>query len=142
LSFFKPRRKRKTKEQKARAKGRRSYKKGLDGEAKADPLLRQKGYRVHKTRTHSRSRAEFDRLATDKHGRTYGVEVKYTKQKVTTPVVRKLKKKVGKSGLLHGGIIVSRKGLTSAAEKEAKRLDVKSYTLKRKRKKKTGFFLF
>ncbi len=142
MSLSKSRRKRKTKEQKARAKGKRCYKKGLDGEAKADPLLRRKGYRVHKTRTHSRSRAEFDRLATDKHGRTYGVEVKNTKQKVTAPVVIKLKKKVDKSGLLHGGIIVSKKGLTSAAEKEAKRLDVKSFTLKPKRKKKVGFSLF
>ena len=129
--------KRKTKEQKAKAKGRRSYKRGLLGEKKADPLLRRKGFHVHKTRTHSRERAEFDRLATDKHGRTYGVEVKYTQQKVTSPVVRKLKKKVDKSGLLHGGIIVSKKGLTSNAEAEAQRLGIKSYTIKPKRKKKT-----
>lgn len=139
---YRPKRKRKTKEQKARAKGKQSYKKGLIGEEKADPLLRRKGFRVHKTRTHSRGREEFDRLATDRHGRTYGVEVKYTQQKVTSPVVRKLKRKVDKSGLLHGGIIVSKKGLTSTAEKEAQRLKIKSYTLKRKRKRKTGFSLF
>jgi predicted RecB family endonuclease len=135
-------RKRSTKEQKARAKGKRSYKRGLIGEKKADPLLKRKGYHVHKMRTHSKERAEFDRLATDKHGRTYGVEVKYTQQKVTSPVVRKLKKKVDKSGLLHGGIIVSKKGLTSKAEEEAQRLGIKSITLKRKKKKKTGWSLF
>ena len=135
-------RKRTTKEQKARAKGKRSYKRGLIGEKKADPLLRRKGFHVHKMRTHSKERAEFDRLATDKHGRTYGVEVKNTKQKVCSTVVRKLKKKVDKSGLLHGGIIVSKKGLTSAAEGEAQRLGIKTYTLKRKRKKKTGWSLF
>jgi predicted RecB family endonuclease len=134
--------KRRTKEQKAKAKGKRSYKRGLIGEKKADPLLRRKGFHVHKMRTHSKERAEFDRLATDKHGRTYGVEVKYTQQKVTSPVVRKLKKKVDKSGLLHGGIIVSKKGLTSNAEGEAQRLGIKTYTLKRKKKKKAGWSLF
>jgi hypothetical protein len=73
-------------------------------------------------RTHSKRRDAFDRLVTDKHWRTYGVEVKYTKQKVTSPVVRKLKRKVDSSGLLHGAIIVSKKGLTGPAEEEAKRL--------------------
>ncbi|MCJ7560207.1 restriction endonuclease [Candidatus Bathyarchaeota archaeon] len=112
LGFFETKRKRKTKQQKVREKGRRSYKKGLDGEKRADPFLARKGFHVHKTRVHSKRREEFDRLATDKHGRTYGVEVKYTQQKVTSPVVRKLKRKVDKSGLLHGGIVVSKKGFT------------------------------
>ncbi len=136
MSLFGTRRKRKTKQQRRKAKGKRTYRKGLDGEKKADPFLRRRGFKVHKTRTHSRERAEFDRLATDKHGRTYGVEVKYTKQKVSAPVVRKLKKKVDRSGLLHGGIIISKKGLTAPAEEEAERLGVKSYVLKRKQRKK------
>ena len=52
-------------------------------------------------------------------------------------VVKKLKTKVDKSGLLHGGIIVSKKGLSTKAEGEAQRLGIKSYTIKRKRRKKT-----
>ena len=139
---FEIKRKRKTKQRKEREKGKRCYQKGLDGEKRADPFLRRKGFQVHKTRTHSRRREEFDRLATDRHGRTFGVEVKNTKQKVTSPVVRKLKRKVDKSGLLHGGIIVSKKGFTDPAEEEAKRLGIKTYVLKRKRKKKTSWSLF
>jgi hypothetical protein len=83
---------------------------------------------------------EFDRLATDKHGRTYGVEVKYTKQKVTSPVIKRLKKKVDKSGLLHGGIVVSKKGFTGSALGEAKRLGIKTYELKRRRRKRVSSF--
>jgi predicted RecB family endonuclease len=129
-----------TSKKKLREKGKRSYRKGIAGEKKADPLLARKGFHVHKTRVHSKKRAEFDRLATDKHGRTYGVEVKYTKQKVTSPTIRKLKRKVDRSGLLHGGIVVA-KGYTSSALDEAKHLHIKTYEFKRKRrKKKTGWF--
>jgi len=63
---------------------------------------------VTKSRVRSKRREEFDGLATDKRGHTFGVEVKATKQKVAPAVVRKLKKKVDKNKLLHGGIIVSK----------------------------------
>lgn len=138
--FWSEKRKRKSRKQKAREKGRRSYRKGITGEKKADPLLARKGFQVHKTRVHSKKRAEFDRLATDKHGRTYGVEVKYTKNKVTSPTIRKLKRKVDKSGLLHGGIVVAKDYTTSALD-EAKHLHIKTYKFTRKkRKKRTGWF--
>lgn len=138
--FWSEPRKRKSRKQKAREKGRRSYRKGIAGEKKADPLLARKGFQVHKTRVHSKKRAEFDRLATDKHGRTYGVEVKYTKNKVTSPTIRKLKRKVDKSGLLHGGIVVA-KEYTASALGEAKHLHIKTYKFARKkRKRRTGWF--
>ena len=101
--------------------------------------MRGKGYKVTKSRVRSRTRAEFDGLATDKSGRTFGVEVKGTKQKVTSSTVRKLKKKVERHKLLRGGIIVSKSGFTDQALKEAKESDIKTLKYKRKRKK-VGFF--
>lgn len=123
--FFSEPRRRKTKKQRKREKGRRSYRKGEQFEKKAYPFLARKGYKVTKSRVRSKKREEFDGLATDKHGRTYGVEVKATKQKVSAKVVRGLKKKVDKSRLLRGGIIVSKSGFTKDAEREAKRGGIK-----------------
>jgi len=123
--FFSEPRRRKTKKQRKREKGRRSYRKGERFEKKAYPFLARKGYKVTKSRVRSKKREEFDGLATDKHGRTYGVEVKATKQKVSAKVVRGLKKKVDKSRLLRGGIIVSKSGFTKDAEREAKRGGIK-----------------
>jgi Ribonuclease G/E len=97
--------------------------------------LARQGFKVTKSRVRSKRREEFDGLATDKHGHTHGVEVKATKQKVTVAVVRKLKKKVAKNKLLHGGIIVSRSGFTKSAEKEAKKHGIKTLKYKQKRKK-------
>ena len=138
--FFSEPRKRKTKKQKTREKGRRSYRKGQQFEKRAYPFLARKGFKVTKSRVRSKKREEFDGLATDKHGRTYGVEVKATKQKVSAKVVRGLKKKVDKSRLLRGGIIVSKSGFTKEAEKEAKRSDIKLMKYKQKRKKKSDWF--
>jgi len=138
--FFSEPRKRKTKKQKKREKGRRSYRKGQQFEKKAYPFLARKGFKVTKSRVRSKKREEFDGLATDKHGRTHGVEVKATKQKVSAKVVRGLKKKVDKSRLLRGGIIVSKSGFTKEAEKEAKRSSIKLLKYKQKRKKKSGWF--
>jgi len=82
LSLFGMRRKRhKTKEQKVREKGRRSYRRGKEFEKKVYPFLTKKGFRVTKSRVHSRKREEFDGLATDKSGRTYGLEVKSTESR-------------------------------------------------------------
>jgi hypothetical protein len=83
---------------------------------------------------------EFDMLATDKSGRTFGVEAKGTKQKVTSNVVKGLKRKIDGNRLLRGGIIVSKKGYTEPALKEAKRSGIKTLKYKQKRKKKTGWF--
>lgn len=102
--------------------------------------MARKGFKVTKSRVRSKKREEFDGLATDKHGRTHGVEVKATKQKVSAKVVRGLKKKVDKSRLLRGGIIVSKSGFTKEAEKEAKRSDIKLMKYKQKRKKKSDWF--
>jgi len=140
LSLFGTRRKkRKTREQKTREKGKRSYSKGKAFEKKAYPLLARKGFKVTKSRVHSRKRDEFDGLATDKHGRTYGVEVKATKTKVTPSVVKGLKRKVSKHKLLHGGIIVSRKGFTESALREAKLAGITAIKYKSRRKKKRGW---
>lgn len=134
-------RKRKTRKQKKlREKGRRSYRKGEKFEKKAYPFLRTKGFKVTKSRVRSKSRAEFDGLATDKHGRTYGVEVKSTKTKVTSSTIKRLKKKVDKHKLLRGGIVVSKKGFTTPALQEAKRSGIKTFKYKQKRKKETGWF--
>jgi len=92
------------------ARAQASYKKGEKFEKKAYPFLRGKGYKIIKSRVRSRTRAEFDGLATDKHGRTFGVETKSTKQKVTSTTIRRLKEKVDKHKLLRGGVIVSKKG--------------------------------
>jgi Holliday junction resolvase-like predicted endonuclease len=110
-----------------------------DFEKKAYPFLARKGFKVTKSRVRSKRREEFDGLATDKHGHTHGVEVKATKQKVSVAVVRKLKKKVARNKLLHGGIIVSQKGFTKTAEQEAKKSGIKTFKYKQKRKKSSGW---
>jgi len=122
---------------KKKRKGRTSYRKGKEFEKKAYPFLRQKGFKVTKSRVRSRTRSEFDGLATDKQGRTYGVETKGTKQKVTSTTVRKLKEKVDKHKLLRGGIIVAKKGYTKPALEEAKKSGIKTFKYKRKRKKES-----
>ena len=138
--FASPRRKkRKTKEQKKRATGRKSYRKGEEFEKKAYPFLRGKGFKVTKSRVRSRTRSEFDGLATDKHGRTYGVEVKKTKQKVTSTTIKNLKEKVERHKLLRGGIVVSQSGFTKPALEEGKRSGIKTLKYKRKRKKKESW---
>jgi Holliday junction resolvase-like predicted endonuclease len=138
--FFSEPRRRKSKKQKLREKGRRSYRKGEQFEKKAYPFLARKGFKVTKSRVRSKRREEFDGLATDKHGHTHGVEVKATKQKVSVAVVRKLKKKVARNKLLHGGIIVSQKGFTKSAEQEAKKSGIKTFKYKQKRKKSDSWF--
>lgn len=139
--FWSKPRKRKSKKQKAREKGRRAYRKGENFEKKAYPFLARKGFKVTKSRVRSKRREEFDGLATDKHGHTYGVEVKATKQKVSATVVRKLKKKVDRNKLLHGGIIISQKGFAKSAEQEANRSgNIKTLKYKQKRRKKKGWF--
>lgn len=140
LFSFESRRRRKTKVQKRKEKGRRAYRKGEQFEKKAYPFLSGKGLRVTKSRVRSRRREEFDALATDKQGRTYGVEVKGTKQKVSSGVIKSLKRKVDKQRLLRGGIVVSRSGFTEQALKEAKRAGIKTYKYKRKRRKRAGWF--
>ena len=70
----------------------------------------------------------------------HAVECKNTKQKVNAAVVKKLKKKVSGNRLLHGGIIVSKKGFTKEAKQEAKKDGIKTIKYKQKRKKKAGFF--
>jgi len=139
MLFYEPRR-RKSKAQKKREKGRRAYRKGERFERKAYPFLSSKGYKVTKSRVRSRKREEFDALATDKSGRTFGVEVKSTKHKVTSSTVRHLKRKVDKQRLLRGGIIVSKRGFSEPALREAKRLGIKTLKYKQKRKKETGWF--
>jgi len=137
--FFEPRRRRrKTKEQKLKAKGRSSYRRGERFEKKAYPFLSSKGLKVTKSRVRSRKREEFDALATDKSGRTYGVEVKIPK--VTSSVVKGLRRKVERNRLLRGGIIVSKSGFTKPALQEAKRSGIKTFKYKQKRKKRTGWF--
>ena len=140
--FFSEPRRRKSKKQKLREKGRRSYRKGERFEKKAYPLLARKGFKVTKSRVRSKKREEFDGLATDKHGHTHAVEVKSTKQKVSVAVVKKLKKKVSHHKLLHGGIIVSKSGFTKSAEQEAKKNGIKTIRFKRKRKKKSSGWFF
>jgi HJR/Mrr/RecB family endonuclease len=125
---------------KKKRRGRASYRKGEEFEKKAYPFLREKGFKVTKSRVRSRTRSEFDGLATDKQGRTYGIETKGTKQKVTSTTVRKLKEKVYKHKLLRGGIIVSKKGYTKPALEEAKKSGIKTYKYKRKRKKENWFW--
>jgi Ribonuclease G/E len=143
LSLFQPvRKKRKTKAQKQREKGRRSYRKGEQFEKKVYPFLAKKGLKVTKSRVRSRRHEEFDGLATDKHGHTHGVEIKNTKQKVGLTVVRGLKRKINKHKLLHGGIIVSKRGFTESALEEAKREGIKTFKYKQKRKKKKKSWLF
>ena len=137
--FFSEPRKRKTKKQRLREKGRRSYRKGEHFEKKAYPFLARQGFKVTKSRVRSKRREEFDGLATDKHGHAHGVEVKATKQKVGVAVVRKLKKKVVRNKLLHGGIIVSKSGFTKSAEQEAKKQGIKTLKYKQKRKKSNGW---
>lgn len=61
--------------------------------------------------------------------------MKATKQKVSVAVVRKLKKKVDRNKLLHGGIIVSKSGFTKSAEQEAKKHGIKTLKYKQKRRK-------
>jgi len=125
---------------KKKRRGKASYKKGEKFEKKAYPFLRGKGFKITKSRVRSRTRSEFDGLATDKHGRTFGVETKSTKQKVTSTTVRKLKEKVDKHKLLRGGVIVSKKGFTKPALEEAKKSGIKTFKYKRKRKKEGWFF--
>ena len=137
--FFSEPRRRKSKKQKLREKGRRAYRKGEHFEKKAYPFLARKGFKVTKSRVRSKRREEFDGLATDKHGHTHGVEVKATKQKVSIAVVRRLKKKVTRNKLLHGGIIVSQKGFTKSAEQEAKKSSIKTFKYKQKRRKSEGW---
>jgi hypothetical protein len=137
--FSTPRKRRKTRAQKQKGKGRRSYKKGLDFEKKAYPLLARKGYKVTKARVRSKKREEFDGVATDRRGHMHAVECKNTKQKVNVAVVKNLKKKVSGNRLLHGGIIVSKKGFTKEAEQEAKKDGIKTIKYKQKRKKKRDF---
>lgn len=121
-------------------RGRRSYRKGQAGEKKAYAFLSRKGFKVTKSRVRSKKREEFDGLATDKHGRTYGVEVKSTKQKVSARAIKGLKKKIEKNRILRGGIVVSKKGFTKDAEKEAKRSGIKTFKYKQKRKKSDSWF--
>ena len=137
--FFSEPRRCKSKKQKLKEKGRRSYRKGEHFEKKAYPFLARKGFKVTTSRGRSNRRAEFDGRATDKHGHTHGVEVKATKQKVSVAVVRKLKRKVARNKLLHGGIIVSKKGFTKTAEQEAKKSGIKTFKYKQKRKKSSGW---
>lgn len=139
MFFSKPRR-RKSRKQKLKEKGRRSYRKGEQFEKKAYQFLARQGYKVTKSRVRSKKREEFDGLATDKHGRTYGVEVKATKQKVGVNVIRGLKKKVDRNRLLRGGIVVSKKGFTKDAEKEAKPSQIKIFKYKQKRRKSDWLF--
>lgn len=134
------RKRRKTQEQKQREKGRSSYRKGENFEKKVYPFLTRKGFKVTKSRVRSRKREEFDGLATDKSGRTYGVEVKNTKQKVGATVVRNLRKKVDGNRLLRGGIVVSRSGFTDSALEEAKSSHIKTIKYKQRRVKKRGLF--
>jgi len=94
--------------------------------------------KVTKSRVRSRRREEFDALATDKSGRTYGVEIKIPQ--VTSGTVKGLKRKVDKNRLLRGGIIVSKSGFTKPALQEARRSGIKTFKYKQKRKKKTGWF--
>lgn len=138
--FWSTPRKRKSRKQKTREKGRRAYRKGENFEKKAYPFLARKGFKVTKSRVRSKRREEFDGLATDKHGHTHGVEVKATKQRVSAAVVKNLRKKVTRNKLLHGGIIVSQKGFTKSAEQEAKRSGIKTFKYKQKRKKSDSWF--
>jgi HJR/Mrr/RecB family endonuclease len=132
--------KRKSKKQKLMEKGRRAYRKGENFEKKAYPFLARKGFKVTKSRVRSKRREEFNGLATDKHGHTHGVEVKATKQKVSVAVVRKLKKKLARNKLLHGGIIVSQKGFTKSAEREAQKSGIKTFKYKQKRRKSDSWW--
>jgi Holliday junction resolvase-like predicted endonuclease len=142
--FFSEPRRRKSKKQKLREKGRRSYRKGKAFEDKVDPFLKRKGkVSVLSTRVHSKGlKEEFDRIVADNHGRLYGVEIKATKQKVGVRTVDKFQKKINKhKSFLHGGFFVSKSGFTKEAESK-KHKGIKKLTYKRKRKKKSSGWLF
>lgn len=137
--FFSEPRRRKSRKQKLKEKGRRSYRKGEKFEKKAYTFLRGKGFKVHKERIRFKG-GEIDGYAS-KGGRHYAVEAKNTKQKVNVKVVKKLKKKIGKSaGFVKGGVIVSKSGFTKDAEREAKKHGIKTLKYKQKRKKSDWFF--
>lgn len=133
--FWSEPRKRKSRKQKAREKGRRSYRKGQQFEKKAYSFLRRKGFKVHKERIRFKA-GEIDGYAS-KAGRHYAVEAKHTKQKVNVKVVRKLKKKIDRSaGFMKGGVIVSKSGFTKDAEPEAKKSHIILHKYKQKRRKR------
>lgn len=95
---------------------------------------------MHKERIRFKA-GEIDGYAS-KSGRHYAVEAKNTKQKVNVNVVRKLKKKIDRSaGFVKGGVIVSKKGFTKDAEREAKKHRIKTFKYKQKRKKSDSWFL-
>jgi hypothetical protein len=134
LFFFSEPRRRKSKKQKLREKGRRSYRKGEHFEKKAYTFLRGKGFKVHKERIRFKA-GEIDGYAS-KAGRHYAVEAKNTRQKVSARTVRKLKKKIDRSaGFVKGGVIVSKKGFTKDAEREAKKHGIRTLKYKQKRRK-------
>jgi predicted RecB family endonuclease len=136
--FFSEPRRRKSKKQKLKEKGRRSYRKGEQFEKRAYTFLRSKGFKVHKERIRFKA-GEIDGYAS-KAGRHYAVEAKHTKQKVNAKVVRKLKKKIDRSaGFVKGGVIVSKSGFTKDAEQEAKKHGIKTLKYKQKRKKSSGW---
>ncbi len=138
--FFSEPRRRKSKRQKQKERGRRIYRKGKEFEKKAYKFLRGKGFKVHKERIRFKA-GEIDGYAS-KGGRHYAVEAKNTKQKVNVKVVRKLKKKIDRSaGFVKGGVIVSKSGFTKDAEREAKKHDIKTLKYKQKRSK-SGWSLF
>jgi len=89
---------------------------------------------VHKERIRFKG-GEIDGYAS-KAGRHYAIEAKNTKQKVSVKTVRKLKKKVDRSaGFVKGAVIVSKKGHTKEAEREAKKHRIILYKYKQKREK-------
>jgi predicted RecB family endonuclease len=132
LSWFWGETRRKSKKQKQKEKGRRSYRAGKEFEKKAYSFLRGKGFKVHKERIRFKG-GEIDGYAS-KSGRHYAVEAKHTKQKVNVCVVRKLKKKIDKSaGFAKRGVIVSKSGFTNDAEREAKKSGIETHKYRRKR---------
>jgi predicted RecB family endonuclease len=134
LFFWSETRKRKSRKQKMKEKGRRSYRKGKQFEKKAYKFLGSKGFKVHKERIRFKG-GEIDGFAS-KGGRHYAVEAKNTRQKVSVKAVRKLRKKIDRSaGFAKGGVIVSKKGFTKEAEKEAKKLHIHALKYKQKRRK-------
>jgi HJR/Mrr/RecB family endonuclease len=133
--FWSEPRKRKSRRQKLREKGRRSYHKGKQFEKKAYTFLRGKGFSVHKERIRFRE-GEIDGYAS-KGGRHYAIEAKHTKQKVGAKVVRGLKRKIDRSaGFVKGGVIVSGSGFTKDAEHEAKKRGIATLRYKPKRRKR------
>lgn len=132
--FFSEPRRRKSRKQKQREKGRRVYRKGKEFEKKAYKFLGSKGFKVHKERIRFKG-GEIDGVASKAH-RHYAVEAKNTKQKVSAKVVRRLKKKIDRSaGIVKGGVIVSKSGFTKDAEREAKKHGIKMLKYKQKRRK-------